>query len=149
MPDEKVHNYEPFLHLWTFSKTDHKLCPKTSVVSVRFMNRSLWTLYLWTNFFQTVHNYGPFYRLIFYSPSVQKPQIYEPIYEPISACTLRIKTHLNWHEWYLTLRRVPGHSRGCQKTPVSFSVVWSSARDENRADCWNHGLTPVHEGQFL
>jgi len=46
-----VHKYEPFLHLWTFSKKIHKLCLKTPVVTSRFMNRFLGTLLFMVSFF--------------------------------------------------------------------------------------------------
>jgi len=67
------------------------------------MNQFYEPFHLWTDFFQTVHNCGPFCGLIFHSPFVQQPEkgelIYELIYEPIgSPCALRIKTNLNWHE---------------------------------------------------
>jgi len=80
MPDEKVHNCEKFLHLWTFSKKNHKLCPKTLVVSNRFVNRFLSTLFFLGRF---LSNSSQVWTDLFCCPFVQHPKIYEPIWQAL------------------------------------------------------------------
>jgi len=72
MPDEMVHNWEPFLKSGTFSKKVRELHPETSVVASRFANLFFLTLFVMVSFPQMVPNCGPFCGLLCFAVLLHK-----------------------------------------------------------------------------
>jgi len=85
---KSVHKCEPFLHLWTFLKSVHVLCPFPLSMTSRFVNRFAWTLLLIISFSpKGSQSCSLLWSFFVHSPFAEKTTICEPI------CTHELIAH--------------------------------------------------------